>query len=163
LIDAYKGEDLFSEAHSYLAKTGFWLAHLDVKETVRIRQITLDWILVGQTPGDAKKIIDALDKSPGWTEATYLRTIESLRQNNAGRRDYLLLWLFSLMLGRFGFAFDVAAAFAQDFKNDCLSSKMKIESLEQLRASKAFPRAPALPVRLRALLKSFTFRQRSPS
>ena len=166
LIDAYLGEDLFSEAHSYLAKSGFWLAHLDVKETVRIRQTTLDWILAGQSPQDAKTITDELDKSPGWTEATYLRTIESLRQRNAGRRDYLLLWLFALMLGRFGFAFDVTAAFAQDFKNDHLSLRLKAESLEQLRASKVSKpshRKPSSLRGLRAVLKSFTFRRRSPS
>lgn len=158
LIDAYQGEDLFSDAHSCLVKSGFWLAHLDVKETVRIKQTTLGWILDGQSPQDAKTIVDTLDKSPGWTEATYLRTIESLRHRNAGRRDYLLLWLFALMLGRFGFAFDVAAAFEQFFQNDCLSPLLKGESLAQLRASKASLREPSPFRRLRAALKSFSIR-----
>jgi len=166
LIDAYEGEDLFSDAHFCLVKSGFWLAQLDVKETVRIRQATLDWILAGQSPQDAKSVVEALDKIPGWTEATYLRTVESLRQRNAGRRDYLLLWIFSLMLGRFGFAFDVAAAFTKDFKDDHLSQMLKAESLEQFRAAKLSkpPHREPLQLRgLRALLKSFKFRRRSPS
>jgi hypothetical protein len=160
LIDAYEGEDLFSDSHSYLVKSGFWLAHLDVKQTVRMRQTTLDWILAGQSPQDAKKIVDTLDKIPGWTEATYLRTIESLRRRNAGRRDYLLLWMFSLLMGRFGFAFDVAAAFEQEFKNDPLSPVLKTESLAQFRTAKL----PEHSHRgLRAVLKSFKFRRRSPT
>jgi FkbM family methyltransferase len=165
LIDAYEGEDLFSDAHSYLVKSGFWLAHMDVKETVRIRQTTLDWICAGQSPQDVKNIVDVLDKSPGWTEATYLRTIESLRQRNAGRRDYLLLWLFALMLERFGFAFDVAAAFGQNFKDDCLSPVLKAEAFEQFRAAKLSKSSHRQSSHrgLRAVLKSFKFRRHSPS
>src|SRR5262249_38977983 len=41
LIDAYRGEDLFTDAHSYLSKNGFWLSDLNVGGAVRVRESSL--------------------------------------------------------------------------------------------------------------------------
>ena len=140
LIDAYEGEDTFTEAHAQLVKSGFWLAHLDVMGTARMKRTTLAWLRAEQPDLDSQALAAAVPKSPGWTEARYLRTVESLRERGAPRRDYLLLWWFALTGGQLGFALDTAAAFAQTFPGDALASLLRDEPLRQLRATPAYRR-----------------------
>ena len=146
LIDAYEGEDLFVDAHKHLVKSGFWLSDVNVEGTARMKPATLAWLQVEHPDLDKQTIASLIEKSPGWTEARYLRTVESLRERRAARRDYVLLWLFAVTCRKLGFAFDVAAAFAEAFSGDPLASLLKSEPLRQLRSSSAgVPAQPAEP------------------
>ena len=91
LIDAYFGEDLFVDAHRDLTRQGFWLSKLDVCGTVRIRPSTLHQITAADAKIDYAFVEKTTKKSPGWVEARYFKTIESLIENSSGKRDYVML------------------------------------------------------------------------
>lgn len=121
LIDAYRGEDLFVDAHRGLLRQGFWLSSLEIKGAVRMRRTTLQ-VMASRHPGlkDAH-IYEAVRPSPGWCEARYLRTIESLSKRNADARDYTLLWVFAMIEQQWGYALDIAHVYEQQFAQDSVS------------------------------------------
>jgi hypothetical protein len=121
LIDAYRGEDLFADAHPELLREGFWLSSLEVRGAVRMKRTTL------QTTADLRAGLTAdcvqrsVPPSPGWCEARYLRTIDSLVDRRAPERDYALLWVFAMIEGQLGFALDIACAYEEHFPHDQVS------------------------------------------
>jgi FkbM family methyltransferase len=135
LIDAYQGEDLFVDTHRTLTQSGFWLSDLDVRGVARIRKSTLE-LLTSSTYGmDYNEVERAVRKTPGWCEARYLRSIESLSAANSGRRDYVLLWIFSMVDGQPGFALDVALEYERAFGKDETSELLKTQSIDRLTSS----------------------------
>ena len=124
LIDAYRGEDFFVDAHRELLNQGFWLSSLDVKGTVRMKRTTFEAV-VAKHPGlkDAQ-IYQAVRPSPGWCEASYLRTIESLSKRNANTRDYALLWVFAMIERQWGYALDIACAYEQRYGHNAISAQL---------------------------------------
>jgi hypothetical protein len=133
LIDAYQGEDLFVDTHRTLTRSGFWLSKLDVRGVARIRKSTLG--LLTSTHGTPYDQIErAVRKTPGWCEARYLRTIESLAAAECGRRDYALLWIFSMVDDQPGFALDVALEYEKTFGRDETSELLKTQAMERLTA-----------------------------
>ncbi len=121
LIDAYRGEDLFVDAHQELLHQGFWLSSLDVEGAIRMRRSTLQTIATHHQELNDASLSQAVRKSPGWCEARYLRTIESLRERNAEAREYVLLWVFTMIERQWGFALDIACAYNQQFAKDSIS------------------------------------------
>lgn len=113
LIDAYVGEDLFVDAHRYLASSGFWLSRLKVQGTVRMRRSTLDAVapLVGTDA--ASELLLRHRTSPCWCEARYLRTLESLA--GCEREDWALAWVFAMADDQPAFAADLAIAYREHF------------------------------------------------
>jgi hypothetical protein len=132
LIDAYKGEDLFVDAHRRLLQQGFWLSSLDTGGSVRMKRSTLQ----AMTKEHPKlKDIDthqAVRPSPGWCKACYLRTIESLKGQNAELHDYVLLWVFAMMEQQWGYALDIAYDYRQQFRQDAVSSQLQDLPLKQI-------------------------------
>jgi len=125
LIDAYRGEDLFVDAHRELIRQGFWLSFLDVKGTVRMKRTTLQ-AMTNQYPKlKDSHIYQSIHPSPGWCEARYLRTLESLAERNAEVRDYALLWVFAMVERQWGYALDIAHAYKQQFAQDSVSSLLR--------------------------------------
>lgn len=122
LIDAYQGEDLFVDAHRELLHQGFWLSSLDVKGTVRMQRTTLQAMTSHRPELKDTDIYQSVRPSPGWCEARYLRTIESLAERNAEMRDYALLWVFAMIERQWGFALDIAHAYELLFARDSVSS-----------------------------------------
>lgn len=123
LIDAYQNEDLFTSAHEFLVRNGFWLAQLDLGRTTRLRPSSLRAPefaeLELQQPRD---FILALNTAPGWCEARYLRTIDHMTTRD--RRDWTLLWVFAVLSGQFGFAIDVYVDYRRRFGNDGIVRRM---------------------------------------
>ena len=118
LIDTYRGEDLFVDAHKELLRQGFWLSSLDVKGSVRMRRSTLQTMASHHSKLKDTHIYQSVRPSPGWCEARYLRTLESLREKDTGERDYALLWVFALLDRQPGFALDLALEYKKVFGKD---------------------------------------------
>jgi FkbM family methyltransferase len=119
LIDAYRGEDLFVDAHRGLSRTGFWLSSLDIRGTVRMRRSTLAEFSAAGRPIGEREVYRAVRTTPGWCEARYLRSVESLPRGAESERSLALLWVFALLDDQPGFALDIAAEYARSFgKND---------------------------------------------
>lgn len=110
LIDAYKGEDLFIDAHRNLMAQGFWLADANICGNARVRQSTIQHLQTLRPEVDADYVRYRCPTSPGWVEATYLRSVDQLAHRQAPARDYVLLWTMALMCHQWGFALDVALA-----------------------------------------------------
>ena len=121
LIDAYQGEDLFVDAHQVLLRQGFWLSSLDVKGTVRMRHTTLQSMACHHPALNNTNIYQSVRPSPGWCNARYLRTLESLAERNAEARDYALLWVFAMIEQQWGYALDIAHTFEQRFAQVSIS------------------------------------------
>lgn len=133
LIDAYEGEDLFVQLHAELTKSGFWLADARVLGSVRVRKET-----VSRYPHLAEQL-PRVKTAPGWVEARYLRSIESMRAGENESSDYVLLWLFAMQTGHYGFALDVLSEYARCFGEDAKSALMEQETAEALRRNSPHP------------------------
>lgn len=133
LIDAYQGEDLFADAHKDLVTQGFWLSDLQVNGTVRMRQTTLKRLLAAYPELDYAGLERGLKPSPGWCNARYLRTLEWLEQQQAGPREYALLWIFAVLDRQFGFALDTALAYEALFGPDGHSNVLREEMIQRLK------------------------------
>lgn len=156
LIDAYQGEDLFVDAHRELTHQGFWLSSLEVKGTVRMKRATLEAVMTDHPDLRDTHLYQSVRPSPGWCEARYLRTLESLRTRNAGARDYALLWVFTMMEQQWGYALDIAHAYQQQFGQDNVSTHLLDLPLKEIYSRNHGLRAFAkrfLPKPLKAFLK----------
>ncbi|HEY6187411.1 MAG TPA: FkbM family methyltransferase [Pyrinomonadaceae bacterium] len=144
LIDAYLGEDLFTDAHKALTGEGFWLSNLNVGGAVRMSAGTLAEITATQ-PDITRAFVEAhLKKSPGWCEARYLRSIESLGAGRLTSREYLLLWVFALLDGQLGYALELAVAYERAFGSDETSRSMRDETISLVRHERRRAARPQL-------------------
>jgi hypothetical protein len=125
LIDVYKGEDLFVEAHRDLIRQGFWLSDARVCGTARIRRSSIQHLRDLQPLFDADAATERCPTTPGWVEATYLRSIEHLEAHHAVPSDYCLLWAFALLCRQWGFALDATLAYEKAFGRDETSAAMR--------------------------------------
>jgi hypothetical protein len=133
LVDAYKGEDLFVDAHRELTGNGFWLSNLNVRGAVRIRRESLEEAGQKERSLTVNFLEIAAKKSPAWCEARYLRNISSMTESNASKCDWALLWLIAMLDGQAGFALDVARDSEKRFGKDDVSEFMKDQSIAGLR------------------------------
>lgn len=124
LINAYRGEDLFVDAHRELLRQGFWLSSLDVKGTVRMKRSSLQEIVSHHPRLTDTRVYASTRRSPGWCEARYLRELESLSKRNAGTRDYALLWVFAMIERQWGYALDIACAYEQRCGDHAASAQL---------------------------------------
>lgn len=132
IIDAYMGEDLFVDAHRELTRQGFWLCSLDVKGTVRMRRSTFEAIAQQNPQVQDSLVYQTVRPSPGWCEARYLRTLESLNEQNAEQRSYALLWVFATIEQQWGYALDIAKEYQQKFGDDAISAHLFDTAYRQL-------------------------------
>ena len=135
LIDAYIGEDLFVDAHRELLRQGFWLSSLDVKGSVRMKQATLQALTTLRPRLKDTNFYQSVHPSPGWCEARYLRTLESLAGRNAEKGDYALLWVFSMLERQWGHALDIALEYEKMFGRDDVFQVLLEASLRQAQRS----------------------------
>lgn len=135
LIDAYRGEDLFVDAHRELLRQGFWLSSLEVKGTVRMKRTTLQAMKSHGLESQDCHIYQSVRPSPAWCESRYLRTLESLAERKAEARDYALLWVFALLDRQPGFALDLALEYKRVFGNEDLFPLLWEAPLRQVQRS----------------------------
>lgn len=133
LIDAYLGEDSFISAHDELSRQGFWLSNLDVQRTARMRRETLAHLQKVGVRLDESLVAMSFKPTPGWCEARYLRTLDSMIQNRLGQREYVLLWVIAMLDGQVGFALDLVLQYERIFGADDTSQRLSEQSVEHLR------------------------------
>lgn len=138
LIDAYQSEDLFCDAHRELTNNGFWLSNLKLEGAVRMRHATLNQMLVQDSHLNRDRIEKSIRPSPGWVEARYFRTMEWAREYKFSKEEYALLWVFALLDGQSGFAFDLATEWEQVFGKDELSELMMMEAILRVKNSRRY-------------------------
>lgn len=132
LIDAYHGEDMFTEVHRDLTQHGFWLSDLNVQGSVRVKQSTLQTIQ--KKHGISHRIFERdINPSPGWVEGRYLRTVEWMIEQNATPREFVLLWAFAMLAQQFGFALDIAISYKDRFGADETCQTLYHYPLKQLK------------------------------
>ncbi|MFA6224306.1 MAG: hypothetical protein WC647_18555 [Desulfomonilaceae bacterium] len=132
LIDAYQGEDLFIDAHRALLGQGFWLSKLDVKGTVRLKRTTFQAVVKRHPKFTDTLVYSSVQASPGWCEASYLRTLASIQERDAQSRDYTLLWVFAMIEKQWGYGLDIALAYDAQFGPDDISKQMSEFPLKQI-------------------------------
>jgi FkbM family methyltransferase len=125
LINAYIGEDTFVDVHAQLTRGGFWLSNLTVLGTPRMRRTNAESLVAHNPDLTPDLLVRLLKHSPAWCEARYLRTTEWLLEAGLGKREHLLLWLFSLLDNQIGFAIDVGVQYESIFGADKASRIMK--------------------------------------
>lgn len=161
LIDAYMGEDLFVDSHQSLTRQGFWLSNLNMGGAVRMSAGVLDQITTTH-PDITRAFVEAhLKKSPGWCEARYLRSIESLRDAGLTGREYVLLWVFALLDAQLGFALEVALEYERAFGRSGVevATSMKDETVALIRHERRRARRPGLDMaRVKSLVPARTKR-----
>ena len=135
LIDAYRGEDLFIDAHRELIHSGFWLSNLSVQGAVRMRRAALEQMLAVEKGLTRDQVEKSVRASPGWVEARYLRTLEWMAAYDLHQREYALLWVLALLDGQFAFAFDLVLDWERIFGSSDLSELMKVEALSRIKRS----------------------------
>ena len=93
---------------------GFWLSRMDVKGTQRLHS---DYAKkIGSFYG--KRVIR---KSPGWAELYYLK-----EPPLKSERDFLLLYIFSVLDKQYGFALELMDAALLKYKDELFSDCRKI-------------------------------------
>jgi hypothetical protein len=152
LIDAYVGEDLFEQAHGHFAHSGFWLSNLRLGGAVRMRAATLSEI----PTLDSATVQRTVRSSPGWCEARYLRTVESLNDPIFAEEDWALAWTFAMLDSQWGFALDVAREYGRRFGASARFDQMAGLPIARIRSAARDPlwRKAARAVIPRALIRT---------
>lgn len=132
LMDAYLGEDLFVDAHQKLVRGGFWLSNLEVQGTARMSEPTVSHLLTNDPGLSREGLMQAIRTSPGWVNARYLRTLSSLATAQCDRRQYALLWVFSVIDNQIGYAADIILEYEKKFGHDNASGFMRAETVGEL-------------------------------
>lgn len=118
LINAYVGEDFFTDVHSMLTNNGFWLSRCRLKGSVRMSREAVKTYLSMPFGAHAEQAAKAIRETPGWVEARYLRSPMALCQGACDAGDLALLWCFAMVDDQPGFALDVAAAYRSAYGDD---------------------------------------------
>lgn len=134
LINAYQGEDLFIDVHQDLVKQGFWLSNLNVVETVKFNRNLAENLQQSYPEITLDMLRNYHKKTPGWCEARYLRTLDFMIAQNWTQREYILLWLFSLLDQQIGFSFNLLNQYELQWGKDQFYQEMYQESLLYLKA-----------------------------
>jgi FkbM family methyltransferase len=125
LVEIYQCEDLFVDVHRDLTRKGFWLSSMHTDGLIRMRRETLGILRQVNPKIDDCYIRSATNVSPAYHEARYLRTLEWLVDHSMTQQEYMLLWIFALVDGQFGFALDVSVEFDRIFGETEASEQLK--------------------------------------
>lgn len=133
LIDAYQNEDLFIDVHRRLRADGFWLSHVEIRGVPRISQSVLAELGIETRSGIPDSARAHLRSSPGWCEARYLRTVESLKDRRLGERETVLAWAFAMVDGQYGHALEIAQVAKRDFNISAHAERLWVAASEALK------------------------------
>lgn len=133
LINAYQGEDLFSEAHEYFTANGFWLSSLKIGTNARGSRQTLSRILA-ERDATPDSVPHRYRQTPVCCEARYLR---ALVPGLLGRDDLAVLATFAAMDNQPVFAIEAMDLIPHDHRSAA------IERLANLCASAVRETPPA--------------------
>jgi FkbM family methyltransferase len=123
IMDAYKEEDKLYSVMRVMHEQGFWLSSMNVKGTQRLKNS-----YVQKIGGFLSERI--IKTSPGWAELTYFRNPE-----NFSCRSLLLMIVFALLEGQYGFALELADKGILQF-NDPLIAECRTAVLKKINKEK---------------------------
>ncbi|MGB7341790.1 MAG: FkbM family methyltransferase [Phototrophicaceae bacterium] len=124
LLHAYQGEDLFPAVHMELLNNGFWLSGLQTEGTIRMKRKTMHDLNLQEDT-----IIKASKMAPGWLEARYLRTLDWLETHEMSRREYMVLFVFSVMQRHYGYALDILQQYQDLFGEDPILKQAQVDTV----------------------------------
>lgn len=110
IIDAYIGEDKLHQLMAYMDARPFWVSRMDIKGSQRIDQADLGSLNYLQKCS----IESFLKTAPGWCEISYINTF---RNDDMTRRDFLLGWCIATIKAEHGFAMHLAALGKSKFES----------------------------------------------
>lgn len=123
IMDAYSNEDKLHKVMSEVSSHGFWLSTMIVKGVQRLKPDYANQL--------GKYLAERLVKrSPGWAEVTYLREPDLKTE-----REYLLLFIFSILEKQYGFAIETIDEGLTHFPTP-LMQKCKAHTLALLNKNK---------------------------
>lgn len=135
LVQLYEGEITFPEVQQELTRSGWWLSNLNVMGTLRMRRASLAQLTGYDEVRDSQRLMYDIKRSPAWCEARYLRTLDWLAEHDLSQREYLLLWVFSLLDSQPGYALDVAVEYERRFGRDETLTLLKAEPAKQIQVA----------------------------
>ncbi len=131
-IDLCSDQDATLTQHSELVREGFWLSRLLNCGGIKMRADSLQQLQNRYPSINGADVERHHRVTPGWTFATYFRSVDSMKAGDFGRREYILLWSLALLDRQFGFAADAALAYEAVFGRDATSDKMLAETAVRL-------------------------------
>jgi hypothetical protein len=112
---------------------------------------TIDFLLREKPDAVAALRSEQQRISPGWCEGRYLRTVDWLEGKGSSLRQFVLLWIFSVVDRQFGYAIDVARHIADKRSNPELGALLTELAAEFLTGKPAA--AHSLGSRTRSVLQ----------
>lgn len=111
IIDAYKNEDKLYTVMSHMASLKFWLSNFDLKGTQRLNSKFKETF-------SEQLIRKSIKTSPCWGELTYLREVS----NDLNERQLLLLCVFAIIEGQYGYVLEITDFSMRKFKTDIFTN-----------------------------------------
>lgn len=123
IVDVYLDEDKFWHILSYMEDKPFWMDHINIRGSHRIRSDISSQL----KPIVARLLNWFLVKSPGWVETSFIHNIDQ----NLAIREYFLLWVFATLKYQHGFAAEVAQIGLNKFE-DPLFEILRTQSIKSI-------------------------------
>jgi len=123
ILDSYIGEDKLSSLMLYMNEKNFWVQNMIIKGSQRIKEDVKNSL----SPIQKRFISSFIRTSPGWCEISYMNDFELF----STQRDYLLGWVFAMILEEYGFALELALRAENQF-NEPIFSEMRLASSKEI-------------------------------
>lgn len=124
IIDAYKGEDKYTDVLIYMKNYPFWITDMIVKGPERINNKI---VFSDKKNGSEEfyKYGDSILRSiPGWMEISFFNNMTNIKDFSL--RDALLAWIFAMIKEEYAFAYEIAAKGKENFKDSIFDETIEI-------------------------------------
>jgi hypothetical protein len=130
IIQAYKGEDNVAEVLAFMRSQGiFWLANCEVKGSIKMEKKAMEAIF--KTPFWQKIAMFSHKKMAGWAELAYMHELPATQQYSL--RDYLLAWVFAIILEQYGFALYITTQIQTYYPHEAMTMALIKYAQKQVR------------------------------
>lgn len=118
IINAYRGEDKLFKVIEYMETLPFWMEHMEVKGTQRLKFTNAQENVpfIQYTTGHK-----FMKTSPCWAEISYINTFE----HNPEKRNLYMGIIISLVRNQYGFALDLSILGCESYPESVIFKKCK--------------------------------------
>ncbi|MBP7554602.1 MAG: hypothetical protein KA885_14335 [Spirochaetes bacterium] len=126
IIDAYKGEDKYTDVLIYMKDYPFWITDMIVKGPERINnKIIFNDIKNGSQ--ERYRYGDSILKSiPGWMEISFFNNFKDFSAFTL--REFLLAWVLSIIKEQVAFAYEIAVLGRKKFNDEIFSELVEVNN-----------------------------------